>query len=658
MVWMFFTVCPITDYRLPINNYRLPTIMTVAARQSRAQILEVDLQKHLQAAGFKNLPLYLSCDFREASLTVVGEHPRSLVLKARQTFAVLEAAILELEPESIQQIGLCLKITGQKQPYAFHSFTMNHPILSRTRTVKVRKKAEEMPAEVTESAIALNAPDTTNIPDAATDLPLETDAPHPGFEEAFPDVWETSSDAEPIAFKVSAIPTDIAENPFDPLDMEPVTVAPKPKHSPFLGLAVAGMASLAIGVFGAIYYLLSRPCVIGECTALADAKQLSDNSARTLKTSKVDNTPEVAQEQLKQAIALLEPIPFWSIHHGKAEDELDRYRRQNQNLNFAVDAARLAVSATETTENPPHAAQNWQESQSLWQSAIGKLKEIPTNSTAYPFAQKKLKEYRTKLASGNRQLTTEMKAEKKLRSAKSTAQVAEARAIVAQKPESWDKVEANLQKSLETLSEIPTNTESYQQAKVLVPKYESKLSQARDRKTVEGTAEEAYTQAVTIAAQARIFEERNAWFQASEHWRRALSYAEKVPSTTSYYLKTKSLMPSYRTYLQQAEVKLEEQRTVQKARTDLDRTCKGNPKICDYTVSKDLIAVQMTPDYVQKLQQTFIQADNNNATKTRQAVEKHVQTLQKALEAIADNAKIPMQVYDSTGKRIATKTPN
>lgn len=628
--------------------------MKVAARQSKAQILEVDLHKYLQAAGFKNLPLYLSCDFQEGSLTVVGEHPRSLVLKAQQTFAVLEAAILELEPESIQQIGLCLKVTGQKQPYAFHSFTMNHPVFSRKRTVEVGNKTEEIPAEVTESKVS----NVVKIPDSVPELLLETDAIDPGFEETFPDVWETSNDAEPIAFQVSSIPTDIAENPFDPLDMEPVTVAPQPKKSPFLGLAVAGMASLAIGVFGGVYYLLSRPCAIGQCTILADAKQLSDNSVRTLKTSKVASSPEEAQVQLKGAIALLTPIPFWSLHHGKAQDDLNKYRSQSQDLTFAVDAARLAVSATETTKNPPHAAQNWQEAQSLWQSAIGKLEEIPTNSPVYPFAQKKLKEYQAKLARGNRQLTTETKAEKKLRSAKNTAEVAEARAIIAQKAESWDKVEANLQKSLETLSEIPSSTESYQQAKLLVPKYESKLSQARDRKTLEGSAEEAYTQAVTIAAQARIFEERNAWFQASEHWRRALSSAEKVPTTTTYYSKTKSLMPSYRTYLLQAEVKLEEERNLQKARTDLDKTCKGNPKICDYTVSKDLIAVQMTPDYMQKLQQTVIQADNNNATKTRQAVEKHVGTLQKALEAIADNAKIPMQVYDSEGKRIATQTPN
>jgi hypothetical protein len=65
----------------------------------------------------------------------------------------------------------------------------------------------------------------------------------------------------------------------------------------------------------------------------------------------------------------------------------------------------------------------------------------------------------------------------------------------------------------------------------------------------------------------------------------------------------------------------------------------------------------MTPGYVQKLQQTFILAENNNAIKTRQAVENHVQTLQKALEAIAENAKIPLQVYDAEGQRIGSHEP-
>jgi hypothetical protein len=627
--------------------------MTVAARQSKAQILEVKLQQYLQAAGSKDLPLYISCDFRDNSLTVVGEHPRSLVLKAKPTFAVLEAAILELEPQSIQQIGLCLKITGQKQPYAFHSFTMHNPVLSRPKTVEVRKKVEEMSATATGIVLAANATD------AAEELPLEKGDRETGIdEEYFPNFSESPSHSEPIAF-TGTIPGDFTDNPFDPQDLEgAIAVEKAPKHSPFLPLAVVGIASIAGIIFASGFYVFSRPCVIGECTALADAKQLSQNSAKTLRTSKVANSPQSAQEQLKQAIALLEPIPPWSIHRGEAQTFLADYQQQSQNLNSAVDAAKLATSAAQKTKNPPYSVENWEEAQTLWSSAIAQLGEIPKDSPIYPFAQRKFKEYRKNLSNADRRLTTEQKAEKRLRSAKNTAQVAEALEVVAQSAESWEQVQVNWQNTIDTLSEIPTSTTSHQQAKILVPKYETKLSQARERKNVEGIAEDAYTQAVTLAAQARIFEAQNGWFKSSEYWRRALSYAEQVPAATAYSQKAKPLIGDYKTSLQQAEAKLEEERNLQKARTDLDKTCKGNPKICDYTVSKDLIAVQMTPNYVQKLQQTFIQADNTNAIKTRQAVENHVETLKQALEAIGDNANIPMQVYDGEGKRIASHSPN
>lgn len=627
--------------------------MTVAERQSNAQILEVKLQKHLQAAGFKNLPLYISCDFRDESLTVVGEHPRSLVLKAKPTFAVLEAAILEIEPESIQQIGLCLKITGQKQPYAFHSFTMHHPVLSRPKTVEIFKKPE-IPAAETGIVLAENPADTADV---AEDLPLETEVKNAGGDEYFPNFSDSSSNSEPIAFKVTTIPGDFAENPFNPLDMEAVTVSQTPKYSPWAVLAATGIVSLAAIILAGGYYLLSRPCAIGECPALANAKQLSDNSIRTLKTSKVANSPEEAQKQVKGAIALLEPIPAWSIHRGEAQTALEKYRQQSQNVNSAIDGARLAESAARKTGNPPYSAANWQEAQALWQSAIAQLGEIPRDSPVYPYAQKKFKEYRKNLATGNKELGTEKQAEETLLEAKNKAQIAEAREAVAQTAESWIQVQIGWEQALEILSEIPSNTKSYQQGKLLVPKYETKLSQARERKNVEGIAENAYTQAVTLAAEARIFEGKNGWFKASENWRRALSYAEQVPTATSYSQKAKPLIDSYTNSLREAEVRLQEERRLQKARTDLDKTCKGKPKICDYTVSKGLIAVQVTPDYVQKLQQTFIQANNNNSVKTRQAVEKHVETLQKALEAIGDNAKIPMQVYDGEGKRIASHEP-
>jgi hypothetical protein len=188
----------------------------------------------------------------------VGEHPRSLVLKAKPTFAVLEAAILEIQPEAIQQIGLCLKITGQKQPYAFHSFTMHNPVLSRPRTVEVLKKPEKKPAAETGIVLAENAAETADV---AEEMPLETDVKNAGSDEYFPDLSESSSNSDPIAFKVAAIGQDIADNPFDVLDMEAATVAETPKHSPFAMLAAAGIVSIAAVILAGGYYLRRMQCI-------------------------------------------------------------------------------------------------------------------------------------------------------------------------------------------------------------------------------------------------------------------------------------------------------------------------------------------------------------------------------------------------------------
>ena len=70
---------------------------------------------------------------------------------------------------------------------------------------------------------------------------------------------ESFQQFQPIAFRVAAIPADIGDNPFNPLDMErAVTVAQKPKHSPFAMLAAAGIVSIAALVLAGGYYMLRQ----------------------------------------------------------------------------------------------------------------------------------------------------------------------------------------------------------------------------------------------------------------------------------------------------------------------------------------------------------------------------------------------------------------
>lgn len=611
-----------------------------ATRRNNLQILEEDLQRQLQEVGFQNLPLQISCSFVEETLMVVGEHPPSLTLKASPTLAAIQSAVVKLQPKAIQQVGICLKLLGQKHPYAFHSFSMEPSFLSRAAVSKSRVPTNSAIVPVSlrreEETIGLEGKESI----ATEDLDSS--------QEEFSDISASSNYPESIIIQAAEI-SESDGNPFDANDLEPVTK--KSFRFSLVALIWVIGAGTVTALLLSFAYALTRPCVIGKCTAFADAQQLNQQSVNTLKAKKTINSVEEAQGKLNQAIANLEAIPFWSPRYSEAQKQLRNYRGQKKNLDSVIAAVEKGKSASIKSQNPPHSEENWIEIKSIWEEAIIPLTKIPKDSPVYPFSQNKLKEYKANLAAANKRLLTEEQGETKLNSAQNTARITEAREGVAQLPESWQKVESGWQTSVTMLGSIPKGTTAYEQAKVLLPKYETKLAKARDRKTIEEIAEDSYTQAVTAAAQARIFEQRKGWFQASEYWQNALTYAQEVPTTTSYYVKARPLITSYKASLQEVKAKLQVERVLLKARNDLDKVCNGSPKVCDFTISDKLIAVQMTPGYVQKLQQTFLKAGDKDV-KTRQGVEKHLKTLQVALEAISDNAGVPMKLYDAEGKAI------
>lgn len=618
--------------------------MKVATRPNELQQLEEQLQQHLQAVGFNNLALKLNCAFLEETLLVIGEHPAQTALKVEATLAVLQEAVLALHPKSVEQVGLCLKIVGQKQPYAFHSFSIQQPEAS---------KAIFSPVEED-----LIAPDPE---EEAEEFEGELDAEQESLEAE--DLAEESYETENHAQPISSLETDdLAQNPFDATDVELLpqsqVVVKKKERSPVSLVplfAAAGAGAVAAFVLICVW-VVSRPCVLAECTAIPSAKQLSQESLKTIKQAK-SNSAREAKPPLTKAITALETIPFWSFRYGEAQKLLKDYQQQGSHLEAILKAQDLANQAVQKAQNPPHQVENWQEVQSQWQTAVNSLEKVPPNSPAYALAQKKLKEYKSNLTTVGQRLTREKQGAEKLNTAKSLAQIAEAREGVAQVAETWEKVQSGWQSSVNVLSEIPENTMAYEEAKVLLPKYETKLAQARENRTLEQISQDAYTEAVTSAAQAKVFEQRNVWFQATEYWRKALTYAEQVPESTSYSAKMQPLLASYKASLQQAEIQWQAELRLQKARNDLSKVCKGTPTVCTYTVSHELIAVQMTPAYVQKLHQTFLKAGNKDQ-KTQQAVTKHIETLQVALEAISDNAGIPLKVYDAEGKRIGTHLPD
>jgi tetratricopeptide (TPR) repeat protein len=614
-------------------------------RRNNLQILEEALQGKLEEVGLTHLSLQINCSAIEETLLVVAAHPPRVKVKAETTFAALHSAILQLKPKAIEKVGLCLKVTDQKQSYAFHSFSMEQSVSSRFGQKRKDKNSSAIVPislwRAVEESLAVKL-DNSVIEEVEN---TETAA------NSSLNISDDLDDLDDLEFDIREEEnSDLLENPFDAQDLK---LAPKKSlNLPFTWLWLAGAGSVT-ALLLSFFYFLTRPCVIGNCTVIATAEQLNQESVKTLRTKKTSNGIQEATAKLNQAISQLETIPFWSPSYGESKNKLQNYRVEKQHLDSVTMAIKQGYSASVKSQNLPQSIETWTETKSLWQSAIVPLEKIPKTTPVYPFAHQKAQEYIANLALANKRLLVEQEAENKLNQAKALAQVVEVRTGIAQSVESWEKIESDWEKVVNLMKSISEGTTAYDRAKVLLKEYQTEFAKARDRKTIEEIAEDAYSRAITFAAQARIFQERKQWSQASEYWQKALSAAQEVPTTTSYYFKIRPLINSFKDHLQKVEAKLIVEKILLKAGTDLDKICNAAPKVCEFTVNDQLIVVQMTPGYVQRLQQTFIKAGNKDV-KTRQAVEKHLQTLQSALETISNNAGVPLKLYDAEGKIIGT----
>ncbi|MFM6401680.1 MAG: hypothetical protein ACKPFF_33805, partial [Planktothrix sp.] len=188
-------------------------------------------------------------------------------------------------------------------------------------------------------------------------------------------------------------------------------------------------------------------------------------------------------------------------------------------------------------------------------------------------------------------------------------------------------------------------------------RYQPKLEEARDRKTIEQVGLEAYNQAVNNAEQAQLSEQRGSWSEAVTDWGRAVSYGKQVPASSSYSAKIQPLLTTYNEAWKRADVQYRVASRLAKARQDLTKLCSGNPKVCNYSVTENLITVRLTSDYVNKIQSTAKAADQSGDPKKRSEAENHVQTLKVALETISQNAQISLEVYGANNEKVATHVP-
>lgn len=603
--------------------------MKTITRKTQLQSLEKELQQKLYQAGFEITRFQIECTLKSETFLVICEHPPAPGLNGKRVLVTLQNALTETPPEGAKQVGLCLRLQGQTQPYAFHSF----PI-------------QPLPA-ISESAEMVSAPEPENETPGAG----ETATPDPIASNL------TSDHLNPVE--------DLEENPFDPKDLEllliePEIEAPAPdlsgepeaqletkatnKYAPqIMGVVLAATLALLGGV-----YAITPPCVIDSCEVIEEAQQLNQDYAQTLEAATSLTGTREAREQLQTAINHLKTVPFWSLHYPKTRSLLNGYERELTNVETVVTALTTATAAAEHSKNPPHSTQQWQKIRTLWEEAITQLKSVEPDSFAYVFAQSKINQYQGHFGSIQQRLDAEQEGETLLNQAKKAAQIAEAREGVAQFVDSWRLVISSWKVALNRLAEIPEGTTAYQESQKLLPVYQQQLNKVEQRVRIEELGSEAYNQAINSALQAQVFEGRDSWSLAVQSWQRAVNAAQQVPASSAYGTKIQPLLQSYEISLQQAQSQQRIAARLQKAHQDLGKTCGGSPTICDYTVGRDLVTVRLTVEYMRKLQDT---------SQDQEALKKHANALGLALKAISENAQVPVELYNPQGKRIDVHVP-
>ena len=582
-------------------------------------------QPDLQTLGqqlqllFAEMPLGIRCVFKDDSLIVFGQHQSDLSLEPKQVLQSLERKIQSLQIGFTRRVQLYLQKVGQQEPYAQRQFIIQPPppppnprLCSEIENSATDKKAW-VPAD-----------------EELSDLMYQL--------VAVPQAPEASSALTEVATESSALGT------FTPASLvllqsaiervEPVLLNSIWRDRQAMAMLGVAMLGCTAGVYG-----MTRPCVLGNCTELQTARSLSPQITQTLQQANTSQDLQAAQQQIGKAVAMLETIPLWSLRHSEAQTLLKDYRQQNEQVEQITGVEDLATIAFQKSQKAPLPVAEWKSVQTLLQSAIRQLDQPSTNVALMPFVQRQLARYRTKLADAEQQMQQEQQAQQTLNTAQEAVKLAKAREGVAQTPANWQLVRASWQAVLDRLQQVPLGTNAAKEALPLLEAYRAKLGQIDQRILKERSTAQILEQANQQALKAQEFEQNSNWQQAVENWNQAIASVRKVPVGSAYQPAAESLATTYTNSLSQAEQKLQ---STQQIQTEVDKLCVGQMRVCNFLSVDTVIKVQLAPTYVGAINTAREMGDSN----LQAIVADHQLTLRTALEKLATQLRLPVEVYD------------
>ncbi|WP_310482738.1 hypothetical protein [Chamaesiphon sp. VAR_48_metabat_403] len=642
--------------------------MHSATRLDDLKILECFLQNSLHAHLGRIIPFRVQCLYKDDTLWVLAQHPQDAAIDSSDTFRVLERALQAEEPKIPLAVKLYLRSEGNQRPYSQQGFTV-YPLVKKT----VPGEAAPAMTGTIDDRIALER-DRRNLvngtPVEISNMNMENSDITPStVPEIVPNdnemvgmVTRQSTGANYSSDRLVKIDADAfvanIEHSFGSADENyhsaypPATNRRNKLILPILG----GLGALAVGTGAG--YMGTRPCVLSSCTELTTASGAIQSVLTTIKEPQVNGQEALtAQKQLQQSVDALESIPMWSGSYGTAQNTLKTAIPLKQDLDTTVLAMNQAYKAATIVKTPPIPLLKWQQSKQIWTESIANLSRIPTSSQVYPLAVQKRTEYQGRLVDVDKRIEIETTADQKLRSATDGIKAATQTQATAKSLTEWRSVKGQWDNASNQLGAIPATTMAYSQAQELLKSYQPRIANAQAKVIEEEKANLNYQTAVKLAQSAKISQQSNQLAQAVSQWNQSVVAIQSIPQTSAVYTQAKPLVAEYKKNFQQVDERFKTTQKLALASKDLQRTCAGTPQICTYTLTDKSIVIRLMSLYTQTLKQTAVAASNQRDGNAKVGIINHVNTLGNALQAISENAKLPIEVYGSDGKQIQNYRP-
>jgi len=618
--------------------------------------LEKQLQQCLDGQLLEDCPIQVRCAIKNTDLLVLAQHEEGVRPDLQQTFKAIHQAILSLSPELAGELRLYLRVLGQVQPYAYHAFKLPQPLGS------VKTEANDVNPLTAFAWLEKLIEDHGNPREAIETSPSEA-SESSDLVLSNENRLALSSEAEATEKGELRNLQELEEFPsglFNELnlskDVDRQTI--KFKELPSWWGQVSAYLFLSIALCSVGLYAFTRPCVLGKCTTLAQAQQEIDSAQKILASAKYAQNFAQVQKKFNLATEQLEQIPVWSGKYLAARRMVNNYEIEATQIDQVMNALEIGAAAWKKAQNAPLPLERWREIEASWSKAITLLEKIPPQSEVYSFAQNKLSEYEANLQAIAARVQQEEYAAKTLQEIREKADLAYTRQGVASGLESWQGIYDLWEEIVNLIPKIPPSTTAYVQLQDSVAEYRKQLTKAREQEVQEQISQETYDMAIATAEQAQQLSEQKQWSNALNSWTDALTLARQIPDNTFYSAKAQSLATSYTNARNEAAVNLKKATILQKTQNDLKKLCNGNPLVCEYTVTEDVINVWLTPAYIRHVKRTALLADQKGDNKALVGIDKHLDTLKVALQTISDNAKIPLVLYDSYGGLIGRHPKN